>query len=93
MSCLHALPSSLVYWCLLFCILSYSFMVSIKKLDLDCPLSGWGCGLARLAYTVILVMASSAYLWSCQDEKNPDCVMRLSNIWGVWYGLFRHCQL
>ena len=36
-----------------------------------------------LAYTVISAMAFSPYLWSCQDEKNPDCVMRLSNIVGV----------
>ena len=35
------------------------------------------------------------YLWSCQDEKNPDCVVRLSNFVGVWYGLHRlgYCQL
>ena len=43
MSCLHALPSLLVYWCALFCI----FMVSIKNLDLDRPLSGWGYGECR----------------------------------------------
>ena len=83
MSCLHALPSLLVYWCVLFCIVSYSFVVSMKNLDLDWPLSGREYGLARLAYTVILAMASFPYLWSRQDEKNPNCVMRLSNIVGV----------
>ena len=83
MSCLHALPSFPVYWCVLFCILSYRLVVSIKNLDLDWPLSGSGYGLAPLAYTVISGMASSPYLWSCQDEKNPDCVMRLSHIVGV----------
>ena len=54
---------------------------------LDWPLSGWEYGLAPLAYTVISAMASSPYPWSRQDEKNPDCVMRVSNIVGVWYGL------
>ena len=90
MSCLHALPSFLVYWCVLFCILSYRFVVSINNLNLDWPLSGWGYGLvgdmdwtAPLAYTVISVVASSPYLWSCHDERNRDCVMRLSNIVGV----------
>ena len=39
----------------------------------------WGGGF----YAVILAMASSPYLWSGQDEKDPDCVMRLSNIVGV----------
>ena len=83
MSCLHALPPFLVYWCVLFCILSYRFVVSIKILDLDWPLSGWGYGMAPLAYIMISAMASSPYLWSYQDEKNVDCVMRLSNIVGV----------
>ena len=32
-------------------------------------LSGWGYGLAPLAYTVISAMASCLYLWSCQDER------------------------
>ena len=44
MSCLHALPSSGVYCCVLFGILSYRFVVSIKNLDLDWPLSSWGYG-------------------------------------------------
>ena len=83
MSCLHALPSFLVFWCVLFCILSYRFVASIKNLDLDWALSGWGYGLAPLAYSVISAMASSPYPWSCQDEKNPECIMRLSNIVGV----------
>ena len=61
MSCLHALPSFVVYWCVLFCILSYRFVVSIKNLDLDWPLSGWGYGLAPLVYTVISAMASIAF--------------------------------
>ena len=30
MSCLHALPSFLVYWCVLFSIFSYRFVVSIR---------------------------------------------------------------
>ena len=64
MSCLHALPSFLVHWCVLFCNLSYRFVVSIKNLDLDWPLPGWEDGLAPLAYTVISAMASSPYLWS-----------------------------
>ena len=80
---LYALPSFLVYWCVVFCILCYRFVVSMKNLYLDWPLSGWGCGLTPLAYTVISAMASSPYRWSCQDERNPDCVMRLSNIVGV----------
>ena len=83
MSCLHALPSFLVDRCVLFCIFSPRFVVSIKNLDVDWPPSGWGHGLAPVVYTVISAMASSPYLWSCQDEKNPDCVMRLSNIVGV----------
>ena len=58
MSCLHSFPSFLVYWCVLFCILSYKFVVSIKNLDLDWPLSGRGYGLAHLAYTMISAMAS-----------------------------------
>ena len=45
-SCLHALPSFLVQLCVLLCILCCSFMVSIKNLGLDVPLSGWGYGLA-----------------------------------------------
>ena len=53
MSCLHALPSFLVYWCVLFCILSNRFVVSIKNLDLDWPLSGWRYGPARQASTLI----------------------------------------
>ena len=50
---LYALPSFLVYWCVVFCILCYRFVVSMKNLYLDWPLSGWGCGLTPLAYTVI----------------------------------------
>ena len=43
--------------------------------------SGHGSKSARLfRRTVISAMSSSPYLWSCQDEKNLDCVMRLSNI-------------
>ena len=59
MSCLHALTSFLVYWCVLYCILAYyRFVVSIKNLDFDWPLSGWGYGPAPLVYTVILAMSS-----------------------------------
>ena len=43
----HALPSSLVHWCVLFCIFSYKLVVSIKNLDLDWPLSCLGYGPAR----------------------------------------------
>ena len=82
MSCLHALPSFLVYWCVFFCILFYRFVVSFRSLDSDWPVSGWGYGLAPLAYTVISAMASSLYLWSRQDAKNSDCIMGLSNIVG-----------
>ena len=77
------LYSFLVYWCVLCCILFYTFVVSIKNLDLDWPLSRWAYGLAPLVYTVISAMASSLHLWSCQDKRNPDCVMRLSHIVGV----------
>ena len=48
--------------------------VSIKHLDLDWPLASWGYALAPLAYTVISAMASFPYFWSCQDEKDLDCV-------------------
>ena len=41
------LPSFLVYWCMLFCILSYGFVVSIKNSDVDWPLSSWGYGPAH----------------------------------------------
>ena len=30
MSCMHALPSFLVHWCVLLCILSYRFVVSFS---------------------------------------------------------------
>ena len=80
MSCLHVFSSFLVYWCVLFCILSCRFMVSIKNLDLDWPISNWGYGLAPSVHTVISAMAHSPYPWSCQHEKNPDCMMTLSNI-------------
>ena len=36
---LRALSSFLVYWCVLFCILSYRSVASIKNLDLDGPFS------------------------------------------------------
>ena len=42
-----------------------------------------GIWIGPLAYAVISAMASSPYLWSCRDEKSPDCVMRLSDIVGV----------
>ena len=47
------LISFLVYWCVLFCILSYRFVVSIKILYLDWSLSGWGYGQARQVSTPI----------------------------------------
>ena len=72
-----------MYWVVLFCVLSYRFVVSMKNLDFDWPLFGWGYGLAPLAYTVLPAMASSLYIGSWQDKKNLDCVVGLSNIVGV----------
>ena len=43
-TCLHDLPGLLMFLCVLLCIFSYIFVVSIKNLDLDWPLSGWGYG-------------------------------------------------
>ena len=78
MSYLHALPSFLVYWCVLFCILSCTFVVSIKNLDLDWSLSGWGYGLAPLAYTVVSVISVP---WELSGRKES----------GLRYEAVQHC--
>ena len=47
----------LVYWRVLFCILSFRFMVSIKNLGLDWLLPHWGYGLAPSVFSSALELS------------------------------------
>ena len=74
--CLHALPSFLVHWCVLFCIFSDSFVVFIKNLDLDWPLSSWGCGPARQASTPIGVACLTGWV-ECNSPTVLSMCLRI----------------